>query len=299
MIWLTWRQHRGEVIGVATLLGVLGVLALVTGIPMRAADAPCLQATEACEHTFRTFREQYGVLPLEIATWLQIVAVLAGVLIGAPLLAREYEHGTWQLAWTQGVSRTRWLSVKLILVLGFMAAAGLVLSLVMGWWLDPVIPVGFHPDRFNFAAPVYPSYILLAVAMGVFFGAFIRRTVPAMAATFAVFLPLRLGVESGLRPSYRAPLSGDSGGWASGNWVLERLFVDSAGRPLTRSAEEQLLNLASDGDLEAVARRLGFRQSTTYHPASRFWEFQFIEAAIFGGLALALTALIVWRVRRG
>ena len=32
---------------------------------------------------------------------------------GAPLLAREFETGTFRLAWTQSVTRTRWLAVKL------------------------------------------------------------------------------------------------------------------------------------------------------------------------------------------
>jgi hypothetical protein len=31
-----------------------------------------------------------------------------------------------------------------------------------------------------------------------------------------------------------------------------------------------------------------------YHPASRFWLFQGIETAIFGGLAVALIAFAAW-----
>jgi len=36
--------------------------------------------------------------------------------IGAPLLAREFEHGTFRLAWTQGISRRRWLLSKTLLL---------------------------------------------------------------------------------------------------------------------------------------------------------------------------------------
>lgn len=38
------------------------------------------------------------------------------MLIGAPLIARELEHGTWKLAFTQTVTRTRWLTVTLAVV---------------------------------------------------------------------------------------------------------------------------------------------------------------------------------------
>jgi len=42
-----------------------------------------------------------------------VVPALIGVFWGAPLIARELETGTFRLAWTQSVTRTRWLAVKL------------------------------------------------------------------------------------------------------------------------------------------------------------------------------------------
>jgi hypothetical protein len=38
---------------------------------------------------------------------------LIGMFWGAPLVAREFETGTFRLAWTQGITRTRWLAVKI------------------------------------------------------------------------------------------------------------------------------------------------------------------------------------------
>jgi hypothetical protein len=35
-----------------------------------------------------------------------------------------------------------------------------------------------------------------------------------------------------------------------------------------------------------------------FQSASRFWLFQGIEAALFGGLAIALLGLAIWWVRR-
>jgi hypothetical protein len=36
----------------------------------------------------------------------------------------------------------------------------------------------------------------------------------------------------------------------------------------------------------------------SFQPGSRFWAFQWYETAIFFGLALALTGLCVWWIRR-
>jgi ABC-type transport system involved in multi-copper enzyme maturation permease subunit len=44
------------------------------------------------------------------------VPALTGIFWGAPLIGRELETGTHQLAWNQTVTRTRWLAVKLIAV---------------------------------------------------------------------------------------------------------------------------------------------------------------------------------------
>src|SRR5205823_3060366 len=71
--------------------------------------------------------------------WAIVVAVPAvlGIFWGAPLVARELESGTHRLVWTQSVTRTRWMAVRLALVgLAAMAVAGL-LSLIVTWWASP------------------------------------------------------------------------------------------------------------------------------------------------------------------
>ena len=74
-----------------------------------------------------------------------VVPALIGMFWGAPLIARELETGTYRLAWTQGVTRKRWLAVKLGLVgLASMAVAGL-LSLMVTWWSSPLDRVNADP----------------------------------------------------------------------------------------------------------------------------------------------------------
>jgi hypothetical protein len=41
----------------------------------------------------------------------------------------------------------------------------------------------------------------------------------------------------------------------------------------------------------------GFRQLTTYQPASRFWSFQWIEGGWLFALSVLLIAVTIWLVR--
>src|SRR5258708_36516130 len=43
---------------------------------------------------------------------LQAIPALIGAFAGAPLLAREFETGTFRYAWTQGFGRARWTVAK-------------------------------------------------------------------------------------------------------------------------------------------------------------------------------------------
>ena len=58
----------------------------------------------------------YARLQVLARRWCSSCPALIGMFWGAPLIARELETGTFRLAWTQSVSRIRWLLVKLGLV---------------------------------------------------------------------------------------------------------------------------------------------------------------------------------------
>ena len=63
---------------------------------------------------------------------------LIGMFWGAPLVAREFETGTFRLAWTQGVTRTRWLAAKLAVAGAAAIAAGELFTLMVNWWSSPI-----------------------------------------------------------------------------------------------------------------------------------------------------------------
>src|SRR4029077_13638391 len=100
MAWVTWRQHRAALGGVAVVLGAFVVYLWLTGLQMHHAEAAyCHPASSvACAINFTG---RYGETAILVSIALQAVPALIGAFIGAPVLARELETGTSRYAWTQ------------------------------------------------------------------------------------------------------------------------------------------------------------------------------------------------------
>jgi hypothetical protein len=290
MTWLVWRQHRGELVGALVLLGILGILLLTHGVGMHQAyDREGVRACQllmfggveagqdgSCFAAFESFENRYAGLPTAAATWLPFLPMVVGMLVGAPLLAREYEQGTWQLVWTQGVTRTRWLATKLGLVLGGVVTVSAVFAAGVSWWFEPLAPHRFSPEKFNHAVPVFTGYVVVALAIGILAGVVLRRTILAAAVTIPAYLAIRLPVEFGLRPRYREPLSTNDPAQAAEGWIThDVVLADGPNGPALSNTE-----------------------SFSYQPADRFWQFQLIEATILIVVA-AVLLLVAWRLVLG
>src|SRR6516162_8847596 len=107
MAWVTWRQHRAALAAVAVLLGAFAVYLWLTGLQMHHAyAADCHPASSlACAVNFTG---RYAITGNLVSIFLQAVPALIGAFVGAPVLARELESGTFRFAWTQGFGRWRW-----------------------------------------------------------------------------------------------------------------------------------------------------------------------------------------------
>ena len=196
MIRLAWRQFRAEgAIG----LGVLVVVAVV----LAATGPHLMDVYRSTPHQVLTTDPR---LQNALAALVLIVPALVGVFFGAPLVARELEAGTYRLAWTQSVTRVRWLAVKLALV--GLASSLLVggLSLMVAWWANPINIVNadrFTPANFGVSGIVPFGYALFAFALGATTGIPFRRTLPAMATTLVGFVGVRLAVTFWIRRPLR------------------------------------------------------------------------------------------------
>ncbi len=296
MIWVSWRQHRSQAIACLSLLAALAVYAILVGTSMRTAFshdglAACLARSQgtSCPAAVSAFTDKFGS-EVNIAFWavLLIAPGLLGVLIGGPLIARELEYGTWRLAWSQTVPRTRWLAAKLALVTGGLVLLGAAMTAVITWYRAPMDRLTGHflHNIYDFEGPVLTAYILAAFGFAVLAGLQVRRSIPAMVAAFIPWLASRLVVEFLLRPHFQAPATlrqscvGCRGGFV-GNGI-------SAIPPATGHIGDWVLSGAQQGNQLVIY----------YQPADRFWTFQFIEAGLFVALTAAALGATIWLLHR-
>src|SRR5271156_3158258 len=110
MAWVTWRQHRVALIGVVVALVAIGAYTWMVGLQLHhayAAELACHPAgSDACLQLTSGFNSPSGLLT---NGWiLQLLPALIGAFVGAPVLAREMETGTYRYAWTQVFGQWRW-----------------------------------------------------------------------------------------------------------------------------------------------------------------------------------------------
>jgi hypothetical protein len=324
MAWVTWRQHRLALAGVAALFGVAAVYLLIAGLQMHhayAAVAACRPAGSAiCRQVADNFLNTYAPGAGATLALLQVIPALIGAFTGAPVLARELETGTFRYAWTQGFGGTRWTVAKLApLALAVTVAAG-VFSVLVSWYIQPIWGAGDHngplyPTVFDLRGVALAAWTLAGFAIGALAGILIRRVIPAMFATLAGWAGLAFVTGTFLRRHYEAPLITASPNVNIHAWVISQVWT-RGGQPASLSMINQTLRPvdvqavtpglfqpgpatpASFGDPVQYLTQHGYAQLTTYQPASRFWPFQWIEAGWLLALSVLLIAATVWLVRR-
>jgi hypothetical protein len=323
MTWLVWRQHRAEAVTAAIVVAVLAIV--FTPITLHLYDVvghirqeDCLGSTPGpdCGSSIGAFNAVSSTLT-GLLPWLNFLPGLAGVFIGAPLVAREVEDGTWRLAWAQGVTRRAWLRGQLLGTLALIAVSAALFTAVATWLLSPLDYVNgrFGTNGFDFTGVVPFGWSMLAFGLGVLAGTVIRRVVPAMGATLVGYLAIRLPDEFLLRPHYlpaaklwgvafgASPLPRDA-------WNLAQDPVAPGGHTILTAAQfDQVQHTAAVQlrepspahymqDLYQWLAAHGYTQVITYQPASRFWVFQGIEAGgclLLAAVALALAYRLVLR----
>jgi hypothetical protein len=314
LIWVTWRQHRAALAGVAALLGGLAAYLLIMGLKIHSAYravASCHPIGSAiCELATRPFSSLYQTA-VDVVIILLAIPVLVGAFIGAPLLARELETGTFRFAWTQGCGRLRWAVTKLaVLAIAVTAAAG-AFSLLFSWYYQPFFAEGLDgalaPQLFGLRGADFAAWTLLAFAIGAIAGVLIGRTVPALAASLAVWAGLDLGTALFLRKHYQTPvLTRGSPSYSNPPWVVSQRYIGPHGatvgqqtiRNVMAHAPVSVRNAANPSVATAYLSAHHYAQWTAFQPESRFWHFQLVEGGWLLLLSLLLLGAAVALVRR-
>jgi ABC-type transport system involved in multi-copper enzyme maturation permease subunit len=330
MAGVTWRQHRFALLGVVTLLGALAVYLWIAGLQLHHAYAAAIAChpagSPACQVLVNTFNGMDTFLANGVV--MQALPVLIGAFVGAPVLARELETGTYRYAWTQGFGRSRWTLGKLVPLAIAVTAAAAAFSALLSWYYQPYLATpghqtlglsqtsAFNSGLFDLREVAFPAWTLAAFAIGALAGMLIRRVVPAIAATLAVYAGLAVATGVFLREHYLTPLlttnlTVPGSAWILGQWwtkggvtlsqaTMQQVILPVFGRLMPAVPEDQihLYKLPTLLNTEHYLTQHGYTYWTSYQPGSRFWPFQWIEGGWLLTLSVLLIAATIWLVRR-
>ncbi|MGV9691047.1 ABC transporter permease [Streptomyces sp. NPDC003444] len=301
--WVTVRQYR-RTLWLAGAL-VLLALAVIGGLRIWDLQTPDVYVEDGYKvraddnHGYDMLRWAMEYLSVGMV----VLPLLIAAFVAGPLVAREFESGTYKLSLTQSVSPAAWLRAKLLTTT--------VVALLAALALMGVFRIGWHrvEDSWNLhwadhgayeASGVVPlAYVLAAVAIGALVGQLVRRTLLAVAATGGIvgvvmlvlgsfrwdFLPVRTVTGPALENASTLMVPGDS-------LLVEQGLIGTSGKRLPGwfcSADAPAEHCRPDEGIAA--------QYADYHPYSHFWPTQLIETGILLALA-ALAAYAAFRVLR-
>ena len=220
-------------------------------------------------------------------------------------------------------------------------------SLIQAWWAAPIgkaVGLGggssiFSEGRFGwFVFPTHGitplGYAAFGFALGVTAGLVIRRAIPAMAVTLAIFAAVQFitplwirpqlfptshtvaaiaaaGANVSLRANPKLAVTASAVPGQPGAWIISSEGVNAAGQPVSTMpvACEQTVSdtLGShrgttggpgSAALNDCVGSHGIRVAESYQPASHYWPLQWSETGMFLALALALAGYCFWRLNR-
>lgn len=287
MICLMWRQHRGQLLWVGLFLAAVCLFTALVGMhannwfgtyaawlkALRAAGCPspdhqqglirlhtsCQPLMQRYPHGFQdAFGNTYNFAIPAFEEGIPLALAIIGALIGAPLVAREIEQRTQLVSWTQSASRKGWYVTKVAVLATVLATVGLIAGVANGQLEHPLTRGGLTSSRWVWFYSIdlaLVGEIVLAFALAVAIGAWLRRTLPAVGAALVSFLVLLI-----------------ASGWAVRTFTPTRLST----------APSRISGAGGGWGVQASAGVL-------YHPASQYWLLQIT----FLGLLLAIAAALL------
>jgi hypothetical protein len=302
--WVSWRLQRTETLIALGILALLAALLIPTGIQMANAYhqdglAACLSINPSkpvlCGNELGGFQQRFQSLTT-LANWFTLIPGLIGVLLAAPFIF-DLENGTYRLAWTQSITRGRWLLGKLGLpIVAALFAAG-ALTLLFTWWRTPNVHINGHLDTGNYdtTGTVVIGYTLFALALALALGAIWRRAAASLTVAFVGYFAVRISVDYWLRDQLVTPLKATYKGAQQPNFLYNAhvLSMDGTvnGHQFSTAGGGGFLG----GHVQTAAPGISHAIfHVIYQPESHFWPLQLTETGLFVGLAATLILFAAW-----
>jgi hypothetical protein len=294
--WLV-RLHRPAVLSWTAFALLTGAALLWLGGPLTDASAAAWTAYNACGYTPRCAYDQDAILRYkDVYTYTTTAVLLAPFLVaawaGGSLTGRELESGTARLAWTQGVSPTRWLAARLALPAVLVAAAtGLLVWLHRRAWtagrgrVDTAKPWYDYPTFYaNGLVPV--ALALAGLAAGALAGLLLRRALAALTTAALAVGTLWTAVQAALPhlwPTVTRVSSLRTGPSGAGITTGEGVLTADGDRVAAGCGSGTYPCDTEPADLNAV------HSYRDLHPEAHYWPLQLVAS----GVLLLVTALLV------
>jgi hypothetical protein len=204
LIWLTWRQHRWPIVISAVLTAGMAAYMALTASHLASLAPKCLAGPRCSKTDPEPSHATY------LMNSVVFLPLLVAVFWGVPLLAREFEQRTLPLAWSQDVSRQKWLAGKTAVMIVLVTAMGTVLagaSIHLAYEYRAYTGQSlFEGTQFQAGGWLPLTLGLAWLAVGIAAGAATRRVLAAIAVVGGLWIVRMVGMAQ-LRPHLMTPLS--------------------------------------------------------------------------------------------
>jgi hypothetical protein len=231
------------------------------------------------------FSGAYNDLFYDPASLLSFASFAVAVFAGGSLTARELESGTARLIWAQSVTPARWLAAKLAVPALFITVGtGLLVALYRMLWSahGNLLLAGIGPRAVYFSiGPATVAAPLFGLAVGVFAGLTLRRTLPALAV-------------AGLAQYAVIAFRGNS-------WPFQGTYQQPDLSVRSRAITSTGARIPDPGCIDShacLARHDVVRFTREYLPSPDYWPRQLLETGVLLGAAAILVALAFGVLRR-
>jgi hypothetical protein len=298
---LTFRIQRFEstvVIGAAVASVV--VSAIVIALYNASGYGRCftdeaLASTAFCQASIGTMLNRIARVSLSIVP---VFPVIAGLLVGGPVVAKELETGTARLAWSLAPSRLQWFAQRVLPLLVLALLAGLAIGFTadaLMHLMQPSMNLDASFVGFRYRGLLVGVETLMVASIALAFGAILGRTVPTIVLSLVLVFAIGMAVDKVERDllTNEAVLGDDF------NFNDANLYIDSRLRmPDGTIVTWEQLNTLYPQYANGWDETSGITNVTLYIPGERYHDVERREAAALGGIALLFVGLAAVAVVR-